>query len=315
MELHAIDARRSPYGGHFGNGYSDLAALADGRFGVMDVACPWCGPHRKSPANRRRQVLRLWRPDESAISYCCARCGICGLAKASRREFIPKDKPRRVLNSRAALPENRIHVALRLWREASEPGQSPVTAYLDRRGVRLPPGASGATIRWHPNCPFGAGARTGAMIALVRHVITDEPLGIHRTALDGNGRKIEIGGVSRMTLGSTGRGAVKLTSDSDIETCLGLGEGIETALSLRGLDGLAHMPVWSVLAANRLAAFPVLDGIQGLWLAVDHDKAGIAAAAAARIRWQDAGVDVVTVTPRAPGADLNDLMTGGYNAA
>jgi putative DNA primase/helicase len=152
------------------------------------------------------------------------------------------------------------------------------------------------------------------MIALVRDVRTDEPLGIHRTALDANGRKVEIGGLSRMTLGPAGSGAVKLTPDTAVETCLGLGEGIETVLSLRDIVGLETLPVWSVLAANRLAVFPVLAGIEGLWLAVDHDETGLAAAAAVRVRWQAAGVEVVTVTPRAPGVDLNDLIVGEHRA-
>jgi hypothetical protein len=53
----------------------DLAALAGGRFGVVDVACPLCGPERRHAVNSRRKVMRIWRDDPRFATYHCAvRC-------------------------------------------------------------------------------------------------------------------------------------------------------------------------------------------------------------------------------------------------
>jgi hypothetical protein len=58
-------------------------------------------------------------------------------------------------------------------------------------------------LRFVASCPFG-GAKLPCLIALVRDVLTDKPMGIQRTALDSNGRKID-----RMGLGPKKGGAIK----------------------------------------------------------------------------------------------------------
>ncbi len=55
--------------------------LTAGRLGVFDIACPACGPDRRSAVNRRRKVLRIWRDDPGFASYHCARCGLSGFAR------------------------------------------------------------------------------------------------------------------------------------------------------------------------------------------------------------------------------------------
>jgi len=54
--------------------------------------------------------------------------------------------------------------------------------------------------------------------------------------------------------------------------------------------------------------FPALSGIECLWLAVDHDPAGIKAARTVADRWQAAGAEAFLITPSAPRADLNDIF-------
>ena len=43
--------------------------------------------------------------------------------------------------------------------------------------------------RFHPACPW-EGSRRPALVALVRDIVTDEPLGIHRTALSADGARL-----------------------------------------------------------------------------------------------------------------------------
>ncbi|GJD52487.1 hypothetical protein OPKNFCMD_5253 [Methylobacterium crusticola] len=145
------------------------------------------------------------------------------------------------------------------------------------------------------------------MVALVVDIRSNVPLGVHRTAIDHEGRKATVNGKSRLALGPIGGGAVKLTPDEQISTCVAICEGIETTLSMHGLPEFGESPIWSVLSANGIKDFPVLPGVECLWVGVDADAAGIAAAEACAERWVSAGRDVILVQPDVLGADLNDL--------
>lgn len=196
--------------------------------------------------------------------------------------------------------------ALSLWKAAQSPSGTPVETYLARRGLVLPPGAAGEAIRWHPSCPFGK-HRCGAMLALVRDIETDEPIGLHRTAITTDGvKRGDLGTGGRMMLGPTAGGVVKLTCDAEITLALGIGEGIESTLSLQKHPAFGTTPVWATLSAMQLAAFPLLSGIEALWIAVDNDDAGRSAAQATAERWQKR--EVRRVVPNAYGKDLNDLV-------
>ena len=174
--------------------------------------------------------------------------------------------------------------------------ERPLRSYLRRRGLELPDEAAGEALRFHPACPF-AGKRTPAMVALVRDVVTNEPKAIHRTALTLDGHKVEVDGKDRLALGPIAGGAVKLTPDEDVTLALGIGEGIETTLSLRELPEFGASPVWALLSAGGVAAFPVLAGIECLWIAVDHDPAGERCRHACADRWRAAGREVYLVRP------------------
>jgi Toprim domain-containing protein len=194
-----------------------------------------------------------------------------------------------------------------LWSEAHDPRETLAASYLRRRGVELPDEAAGEALRFHPACPF-AGQRTPALVALVRDVVTNEPRAIHRTALDLRGHKIKVGGKDRLAFGPVTGAAVKITPDEDVTLALGIGEGVETTLSLRELPEFAGSPVWALLSSGGLAAFPVLAGIECLWIAVGHDPAGERAAHTCADHWRVAGREVFLVRPRAERADLNDTV-------
>jgi hypothetical protein len=53
----------------------DIDRLTGGRLGTFDVSCPICGPHRSTPANRRKRVLRVWRSETGFAGYNCVHCG------------------------------------------------------------------------------------------------------------------------------------------------------------------------------------------------------------------------------------------------
>ncbi|SFT21985.1 toprim domain-containing protein [Methylobacterium sp. yr668] len=206
---------------------------------------------------------------------------------------------------------DRSALALRIWREAQAAADSPVAAYLASRGLILPDGAH-EVIRYAPACPF-AGTRTPAMVALVRNVCTDAPQAIHRTAITLEGQKSVVNGRDRLALGPLAGGAVMLTASAEVTYCIGVGEGLESTLSLRGLPEFGGTPVWALLNTAGVTAFMPLPGIESLWLAVDHDPGGERAANACGERWRRAGKEVFLVTATALGQDLNDIAKGLAN--
>jgi hypothetical protein len=207
-----------------------------------------------------------------------------------------------------------LAIAIEVFQEARDPRGTAVELYLQRRGLALPNDAARRAIRFHPRCPF-AGSRTSAMVCLVRDVSSNSPRGIHRTALNLDGEKVRLNGKDRLALGQISGGAIKFTPDEEVTTCLGIGEGVETTLSMRRVPEFDTSPVWSVLSAGGVRRFSVLSGIECLWIAVDHDPVGLSAARAAAERWRCSGAEAFLITPSAPQADLNDLMCSGASHA
>jgi hypothetical protein len=107
------------------------------------------------------------------------------------------------------------------------------------------------------------------MLALVRDIVTDVPVAIHRTFLttDKIPQRIE-----RRSLGPIAGGAIKLSLDGDVNHGLLIGEGIESTLSASLI--LAFRPCWSVLSRSGIAKFPVMAGIECITVAVDNDDSG-----------------------------------------
>jgi hypothetical protein len=198
-----------------------------------------------------------------------------------------------------------------LWDEARTPTGTLVELHLTHRHLGLP---DTYDIRFHPSCPFGKNAKgdciyVPAMVALVRHIITNEPQGVHRTALDlqGNQRR-DLGKNGRLSLGRMIDGAIKLTPDEHVTIALGVAEGVETALSLQQLPEWFGSPVWSLLYAGNLGNLPVLPGIETLAVAVDRDRAGEDAARKVSQHWRAAGLSVFFAKANTDGEDINDVV-------
>jgi hypothetical protein len=137
--------------------------------------------------------------------------------------------------------------------------------------------------------------------------VTAKPISLHRTWVRADGRKADIEH-PRLLLGDGHRkqgGVIRLWPDDAVTTGLGIAEGIETALSLAH----GYSPVWALIDASNLAAFPYLPGIESHVIGADNDAAGIAAARACAARWAVAGAEVLLT--RQAENDLNDMLTEG----
>jgi putative DNA primase/helicase len=195
---------------------------------------------------------------------------------------------------------DRIDRALRIWSEVQPIRGTHAEQYLLGRGIQVPDHAL-EVLGYHRHCPFAGGRRAPALVALIQDIITGEPIAIHRRELTLHAAKAG----PWMALGPKTGGAIKLSPFYCGD--LAIGEGVETCLA--GMQ-LGSGPVWSVIDAGGMTAFPVLDHVGRLTVMVDNDvsETGQRAAAACRDRWAAAGKPVRCMMPEEPGQDFNDLL-------
>jgi hypothetical protein len=264
------------------------------REGACSVTCPRCSANRK-PAHQKEPCLYI-KITAEGFGVRCFNCGWTAGAKSSTRASASTSQ---LSSNRANGAHGRYlrrDLAATIWREGRDPVGTMVERYLASRKLTLPPDP-GEVLRFHPACPF-KDKKAPAMIALFTDAITNQPRGIHRTALlpDGSGRDRTIG--KMMLGGSDGAArAIKVSPDADVTMGLGIAEGIETALAVMSYGWL---PVWAVGSAGAIGTFPVLAGIDELTIFadIDENRTGMREAEKCAKRWSEAGRLVTTRTPR-----------------
>jgi len=283
--------------------------LRNYQIGEHRAPCPQC-------ARGKRDDALAVKIDHDGATWLCHRCEWSGGVLEARERHSERPPRHR---EREPEPEQHYTLApwgLDLWEQCSSilPG-TPAYTYLDRRCCVIPPG----DLRWHADLRDKlTGYRGPALVGLVTDVLTCEPINLHRTwiAKDGSG-KAPIPKPRRLLKGHRSRGVIRLWPDADITLGLVIGEGIETCLAaaMHSLE-----PVWAAMNAANLAAFPVLPGIEGLTILVDHDKpnpqtgrrAGIDAALELVERYAEAGFDpkqdIKVILPSTEGEDVNDIV-------
>ncbi len=260
---------------------SQLARVLDVPPGIHDVACPVCGPGRRAPLNRRRQVLRIWRDQPGILTYHCARCGIDGWSRAGE---TPRISPDRLARLRAEARErdaedvaHRLQAALRLW-DASVPAAGTFAeTYLRSRSIEF--AALPATIRYLP--PLRP-EHHPAMIASFALPHEPEPgqlavpreaiRGVHLTFLRSDGRgKAAVEPAKIMVGRSMGTPIVVAPIGEGLG--LTIAEGIEDAAAAHVMTGLG---AWAAGSAGRMPtlADAVPTYTETVTIIADDDDAG-----------------------------------------
>ena len=204
--------------------YDELAALAGNR-AMVDTACPLCGPGRRSPANRKRRVLRIWHTKPGFASYCCARCRERGWAREN--QVIASSRSRGLREQTGLRPlaqlaprrtsdldnARRSEVALAIWQSSTPAQGTPVETYLASRGIHL---TQHDALRFHSGLNHFSGGIWPTMVALVTNGADGTPLAIHRTFLARDGRNKAPVHPQKMMLGPCRGGAVRLAAAGDV---------------------------------------------------------------------------------------------------
>jgi putative DNA primase/helicase len=255
--------------------------------GKYRLDCPVCGE------GSRDKTMGLTRRE---CNFGVAHCFRCEYVETNRSKYIT---PFRRPVATAQTPPGLNPWAQNLWSQC-QPLSGVAKEYLHSRACLIPP--TDGHLRWHPEVKHVPTGHVGpALVALVTNVLTGQKLSLHRTWITPKGKVEGLGSRVRMLLAghSTAQGVIRLWPDECVTSKLGIGEGIETCLSLQGI------PTWCSLDAGHLAAFPVIDRVQELFIARDRDVSGERAAETCARRWSAANRRV-WISAQSDG-DLNDL--------
>jgi putative DNA primase/helicase len=260
--------------------------------GSHRIACPACG------RGGRDRTAGLTIEEHGKGVVHCFRCSYVESTRPDGQAVyrVPTIQPSR--RTQAQKHHCLSDWGTQLWRDTQEL-DGVALRYLESRRCWLPPAYS--DLRWHPALKHPSGYVGAALVALITHVETGEPLSLHRTWITATG-KADID-TPRLLLGnhSVVGGVIRLTPDDEVNAQLGIAEGIETALSLGWC-----LPVWATIDAGHMAQFPVLGGITTLVIAQDQDPAGKAAASICARRWAEEDRQVLVT--RQGANDLNDVL-------
>ena len=201
---------------------------------------------------------------------------------------------------------------LRLWNETKpiHPNDA-VSRYLINRGLTVP---DCGAIRSHEGLDYWHGGQcVGAFPAMLGAITSTsgELVSIHRTYLTADGRKALVPTVKKLyaSAGPLMGASIKISAPKrrdDGALCIGISEGIETALAASTLFGV---PVWSAVSAHGLANFEPPADVKNIYIFSDNDASYVGQDAAKKLaqRLTHQGHIVRVHTPAIVG-DWNDEL-------
>ena len=203
--------------------------------------------------------------------------GLDSLRLTSRRSVTPSRTRVRGVTASTTTAH-----ALAVWNRASDPHGTTLTQkYLAGRKLTLPPGDT--VIRQVVEIE-----KPGAiMVALMRDVLTDEAVAVHRTYISEAGHKTH-----RKFVGPSRGAAIKLVPASDTLT---VAEGLETALAA---FAAGMRSVWALGSSGAIGALSILASVTTLVILAENDSgASRRAVSACSQTWWASGRRVFVITP------------------
>ena len=275
------------------------------RFGTSDRRADdagWC----KLFDDRRGGVFGCYRQGISETWSAADRATMTREQRAELARQVLAATAEREAQQRQQWADNAQRIARMLAECVPLVPGDPVTLYLKRRGYGgvwpLP-----AVIRLHRALPYWHGAdKLGTFPAMVAPIVAPDgrTVALHRTYLTRDGRKADVPTVKKLTGAAGPLAGACVPLHKPARGCIGIAEGIETALAGWCASGL---PTVAAYCAGNLAAWRWPGGVQRLVIFADADRAGREAADALRARALGAGLQAEVLTPSAEGADWCDV--------
>lgn len=211
-----------------GISFSHFLELIEPASGTYDVACPLCGPDRRSVRNRRRAVLRIWYTSPDFLTYSCARCGIHGYARANGKapSLVPGKSNSRHGGQRQSAESNlaRRNKARWLWSCRQRIEGTPAETYL--RKARSYDGPLPTTLGFlasrgeHPPAMIAAFGKADETAASNFCISDDAITGVHLTRLASDGRQKAGTQIDKIMIGTPSGSPIVLAAPSDLGVSL-----------------------------------------------------------------------------------------------
>lgn len=258
--------------------------FADGRGGVFGCF--------------RQGIARSWQSNDGSAWSPAQRAELA-------RQFAEAAAARHREQRRAWEANARRNAAL--WQQCSPlvPGDV-VCRYLARRGLAADVAPTTA-LRLHPDLAYWLdGECIGRCPAMVAPLVgpQGELLALHRTYLTQDGQKADVPMPRKLT-GAAGplAGACIPLAHAD-RGCIGIAEGIETALAAQSASGV---PTVAAYSAGNLSAWQWPSGLRRIVIFADADRAGREAADALKARALAGGLWAEAIAPTTEGTDWCDV--------
>lgn len=287
-----------------------LGGLDDTTLSGKHVPCPICGGK-----DRFR-----FRDRDGSGDWFCSHCksgnGMDLLLKVtgmSFREAAPQvekacGKIEPTKEKRGMSDPSKVALLTRIWNESRPLAEGDIGwTYLRNRGLPAAALMGMTNIRVHPKLEYRDhdGKVIGHYPGIIQRVLspTGEGLTLHRTYLTTTGEKAPVEEVKKCLPGKVrSGGAVRLKKGA---TCLGIAEGLETALAA---SLLFQVPVWPCLDTHGVETFDPPEGVEEVVIFADNDPnyAGHKAAYTCAYRLAQRGIKVTLQFPKNPGEDWLD---------
>jgi len=309
------------HGGNHGDGFRLFKDASNTGGGI----CNTCGNF--SNGWSLLMWLKGWNYQQTLVEV--GRClGIGdGIPASIRRGRLPRRTSQKPARTVTGIRE-RLGAILTATVPITDRAAKPLWRYWSMRGI--PAGRVAQAIprhdrvlRFHRELPYftqdeetGKSMLVGVYPALVSivHDGRGKAVTVHRTYLSRDGRKADVPGGARKLYpvienGVLRGGAIRLGRPG---VCMGVAEGIETALSVMLATG---EPVWSVLNASLLAQWTPPKKVSHVTIWADRDRSRVGEEYARRLktRLQKMGISVRVMIPGGPipqdmsGIDWNDV--------
>jgi putative DNA primase/helicase len=257
--------------------------------------------------------------------------GLIGDFKTGYEEYVAPDRirltpaQRRRRLAEAEEERERLRYEQRLsWEKQAEANQAlwssaveikrktPAGRYLEGRGVYF--ADLYAALRWTPKLAYYEdGQLTGHHPTMVGAVTNVEGVlvAVHRTYLNHFGGKAQVSTPKKLTRASGPVIGCSIKLAAPVQRkgrwCLGVAEGIETALAVRTLNGV---PTVSAISAMGLARLVWPARLERIYVFGDNDErqAGQNAARTLATRAQRAGLSAKVFIPENKGEDWADVL-------
>lgn len=275
------------------------------RFATSDKrgdSAGWC----KLFDDERAGVFGDYRQGVSKTWFAEGRQRLTATERAELDRRIAAARAEREAQQRERWAANAERIAS-LWAE-SRPlvAGDPATLYLKRRGMAglwpLP-----QCLRLHPGLAYWHdGQKLDTFPTMVAPLVAPDGrmVALHRTYLTSDGRKADVPQVKKLT-GTAGQlmGAC-IPLHKPVAGCIGIAEGIETALAAWAGSGV---PTVAAYSAGALAAWQWPPGTRRVVVFADADDAGRAASCELRARAMAAGLRAEILAPTVEGLDWCDV--------